>query len=166
MDEHGFALEPLERLREIAKNPLYAIELGKAAEHIACADLILHGYRAFLSDQGLPYDIVVDIAGRLIRVQVKACAFARNVNGQGKAPRLAYSFNVRRRGKNSQRRLTEEHCDIVACCALDIRRVAYFPIGACGQTMDIMPPGAVFQGRYKRRRIASIDGYPFNAALI
>jgi hypothetical protein len=40
--------------------PDRALELGKAAEHIVCADLILAGYRAFLADQGLPYDVVFD----------------------------------------------------------------------------------------------------------
>ena len=41
------------------------LEVGKAAEHLVCADLITSGYRAFLSDQGLPYDILVDIDGRV-----------------------------------------------------------------------------------------------------
>ena len=35
------------------------LELGKAAEHLVVADLILSGYRAYLTEQGLPYDVVV-----------------------------------------------------------------------------------------------------------
>ena len=45
---------------------------GTAAEHLVCADLLLCGYRAFLADQNCAYDIAVDVAGRLIRIQVKA----------------------------------------------------------------------------------------------
>jgi hypothetical protein len=39
------------------------LELGKAAEHLVVADLLLQRYRAFLSDQGLPYDAIVDLDG-------------------------------------------------------------------------------------------------------
>ena len=41
------------------------LELGKAAEHLVVADLILSGYRAYLTEQGLPYDVVVDHEGIL-----------------------------------------------------------------------------------------------------
>jgi hypothetical protein len=34
--------------------------MGKAAEHLVCADLLMKGYNAFLSAQGLPYDVVID----------------------------------------------------------------------------------------------------------
>ena len=46
------------------------LQIGKAGEHLACFDLISQGYHAFLSDQGLPYDIVLDIDGELRRIQV------------------------------------------------------------------------------------------------
>jgi len=36
-------------------NKLSELEIGKAAEHLVCADLILKGYRSFLADQGLPF---------------------------------------------------------------------------------------------------------------
>jgi hypothetical protein len=36
------------------------LEMGKAAEHLVCADLLMKGYNAFLSAQGLPYDVVID----------------------------------------------------------------------------------------------------------
>ncbi len=55
------------------------LEVGKAAEHLVVADLILSGYRAYLTDQGLPYDVVVDVGGRLYRVQVKATRGLRPV---------------------------------------------------------------------------------------
>lgn len=154
----------LEKLRILASNPNNALELGKAAEHIVCADLMLQGYRCYLSDQGLPYDLIVD-AGTLFRVQVKASCFAKNMNMSGRSPRLGYNFSVRRRGKNGDKRLSGEHCEIVALVALDIRVAAYLPVSEVGTTCQMMPPGYSFPGKFKRSRILSIDKLPFSEAL-
>ena len=35
------------------------LECGKAGEYLVCADLILKGYIAYPSEQGLPYDVVM-----------------------------------------------------------------------------------------------------------
>ena len=37
------------------------LQKGKAGEYLVCADLILKGFVAFISEQGLPYDVVLDI---------------------------------------------------------------------------------------------------------
>jgi hypothetical protein len=143
-----------------------ALELGKAEEHLVCADLILAGYRAFLSDQGLPYDIVVDLSGRPVRIQAKGCCAPTNVNASGRNPRMCYSFSVRRRGKDGSKRLSIEHCDVIAAVALDIRAVAYFPLDRVGQTLQLLPPGyARKPSRYRVRWAAAIDQYPFAAAI-
>lgn len=139
----------VEILRRLASNSHSALELGKAAEHLVCADLTLSGYRAFLSDQGLPYDVVVDLAGRLVRVQVKSCCFSRNVNAAGRAERLAYSWCVRRCGKRASQRLSNEDCDIVALVALDIRVTAYLPISLCASTVQLCPPGYELRTKIK-----------------
>lgn len=124
-------------LRDMATDPACAMEIGRASEHLVVADLITQGYRAFLTEQGLPYDVVADIDNRLIRIQVKAACFARNVNTQGRSERIAYSWFVRRRGKDGTKRLTDSDCDIVALVALDVRRVAYAPVTACGGTVTL-----------------------------
>ena len=36
------------------------LQTGKEGEYLVCADLILKGLIAFPSEQGLPYDVVVD----------------------------------------------------------------------------------------------------------
>lgn len=36
------------------------LQIGKAGEHLVCCDLLTHGFNAFLSDQGLPFDVVTD----------------------------------------------------------------------------------------------------------
>ncbi len=153
-------------LSEKKLHRIEALELGKAAEHLVCADLILSGYMAYLSDQGLPYDVVVDVGGRLVRVQVKGSCYAKNVNVAGRCPNFVYRFHARRRGKGAKgERLSAKHCDVVAFVALDIRAVAYLPLLEVAQTVSLFPPGYAFAGKYKRNRFASIDGFPFSKAI-
>ena len=144
-----------------------ALEIGKAGEHLVCADLLLKGYRAYLSDQGLPYDVIVDCGARLIRLQVKSTLSARNVNAQGLIPRIAYNFNARRRGKNGHARLNFNDCDLLAFVALDIKEIAYVPLAAVGTTFALMPPGKEFPGQIKNRidRTGNIDCFPIARAL-
>lgn len=145
-----------------------AMDAGKAAEHLVCADLLLHGYQAFLGDQGLPYDVLVDLGDRIIRVQVKATLRARNANVSGRAANMVYVFNVRTRGSRDnprRERLSEKHCDLVALVALDTRAVAYMPISEVPQTVSLFPTGYEFPGKFKRSRYASIDQFPFSEAL-
>ena len=142
------------------------LEIGKAAEHLVCADLILSGYRAFLSDQGLPYDVVVDLNGRLIRIQVKSTLVAKNVSSASRAPRQAYNFNIRRRGANSSKRLSNLDCDIVALVALDVRIVAYLPIEIVGQSLQIVGLGELPEPRtWRGGWMRAIGQWPFVDAL-
>ena len=99
------------------------LQLGKAGEHIVCADLILQGFNAFLADQGLPYDVLVDLGGILKRIQVKATQ--HKVNYQ-KAKNV-YRFGTRR--AKGQRARTEIHyVDFFAFVALEIMEIAYVPV--------------------------------------
>jgi len=156
-------------LRKLALDPARALDLGKAAEHIVCADLILGGYRCYLSDQGHTYDLLVDLGcgdPRFCRIQVKSRCFPKNMNAGGRAARIGYTFHVRRRGKNGVgRRLDASDCDIVAMVAFDIGAVAYLPLNDVAQTCQFMPPGYAFAGRYKRTRGVAIDQFPFGSAL-
>lgn len=119
-----------------------ALEIGKAGEHIACADLIMHGYHCFLTGQGLPYDLAVEVDDKLLRVQVKATLAAKNVSANGRPERICYCWNIRSRGKKSTKRLDDSQCDIVALVALDTKSVAYFPIGAAAQTIQLLSDDA------------------------
>ena len=140
-----------------------ALEIGKAAEHIVCADLILSGYRAFLTDQGLPYDVVVDINGKLIRVQVKSTTAPRSVpNRPGSAP--SYMFHCRRAGKGGLRKIGNNEFEILALVALDLRHVAYIPITeSVLQTIHLRAPNSPKNHKNKSR--SNVDEYPFAAAL-
>lgn len=99
------------------------LQIGKVAEHLVCADLILQGYNAFLADQGLPYDVVVDTPVGLKRVQVKATRGAIDLPRQ----KNVYRFGTRR-SKGNRQRIDLHNFDFFAFVALDIKAIAYLPI--------------------------------------
>lgn len=142
-----------------------ALEIGKAAEHLVCADLILLGYRAFLADQGLPYDVIVDYNGRLMRVQVKSTLYARPLPQRKRHPgAIGYLFYPRRRGHKARVKASNEF-DLLALVAIDIRQVAYMPLNKnTHQCIFLRPPG-VIPKKYGGTLIRNIDQYPFDRAL-
>ena len=112
------------------------LSAGVAGEHLVCADLLLQGYRAFLADQNCPFDVAVELNGRLIRIQVKATRAPKAVP-QRKGHFPAYMWNVRRCGKHGQRTYQANDFDVLACVALDCRRIAYLPPSMRIQTVHI-----------------------------
>jgi hypothetical protein len=123
----------LDQLKKLSGDPGKSMMmLGKAAEHIVCAHLIMSGYTAYLSEQALPYDVVVDAGDRLLRVQVKGSAFPINVNPAGAVPNYRYLFDLRKCGKGGSRVRWEFEFDIAAMVALDTCEIAYLPFAAIG----------------------------------
>lgn len=45
------------------------LQIGKAGEYIVCADIIIKGLVCYPSEQGLPYDVVIDNGSRLLKCQ-------------------------------------------------------------------------------------------------
>lgn len=129
---------------------------GTAAEHLVCADLLLDGWRAFLADQNCPYDVAVELNGRLVRVQVKATRQQRSIP-QRAIHTPAYMWHVRRAGKGGRRVYGADEFDLLALVALDIRRIAYLPPSAHKQTVHIRPPGSHGGKQF--------DDFPFRSAL-
>ncbi len=101
------------------------LETGKAAEHLVCCDLLLKAYNAFLSDQGLPYGIIVDLGSRILRVQVKGTRRPKNPL-PGHRLSEGYLFHIRRTGKRGTRIYGDNEFDMYALVALDIHAIAYF----------------------------------------
>lgn len=100
------------------------LQTGKAGEYLVCADLILKGFVAYPSEQGLPYDVVLDVNGRLLKVQVKTTYTYRTVP-QRQTVSYAYIFNIKRKGKKRQKRYSKEEIDIFALVCLDTMEVGY-----------------------------------------
>lgn len=141
----------------------HELEIGKAAEHLVCADLLLGGWTAYPTGQGLPYDVVCDLGDHLVRIQVKSTLCPKNpMPGARITP--AYFFNVRRAGRRGKRIYGNNEFDVYALVALDRRDVAYFAAGEVAtQYIAIRVPGA----RYGPGGRASRDfaGATFEHAL-
>jgi hypothetical protein len=126
-----------------------SLQAGKAAEHIACAELILQGWNAFVVDAGLPYDVLVDLSGgRFSRIQVKAtCQTTRPRNYPGRSPAFRRCRFALRRSRCGVRRISLESCDQVAFVALDIRAVAFLTVAAVTTSKGRVPEGVEFKSR-------------------
>ena len=125
------------------------LQLGKAGEHLVCADLILQGYNAFLADQGLPYDVLVDVDGKIKRIGVKS---TKQLTSTSKSKDI-YRFGTRK-GKGGITRIRKSEVDYYAFVALDIKKIAYVPIkemlvknGKVKQTMDFKTKRIKYRGR-------------------
>lgn len=102
------------------------LQIGKVGEHLVCADLILRGYNAFLSDQGLPFDVIIEHDGKIKSVQVKTTMGLIKYNNI-----YVYRFGIRC-GKRGSRAIKINSVDYFAFVALDIKSIAYIP------SIDIM----------------------------
>ena len=109
---------------------------GVAGEHLVCADLLLRGYRAFIADQNCPYDVAMDVGGRLVRIQVKATRKERPTP-QRKQHTPAYLFHIRRCGNGGRRSYDGRDFDLMALVALDIKEVAYIRMAEAKQTVHL-----------------------------
>ena len=100
------------------------MQIGKAGEYLVCADLILKCFVAYPSEQGLPYDVVLDIDGKLYKVQVKTTTTYRTIP-QRKDDMKSYVFNIKRKGKYGKKRYANDEIDIFALVCLDTMQIGY-----------------------------------------
>lgn len=121
------------------------LEMGRAGEYFAIYELIKQGYPAFLSDQGLSYDIAVDVGGMLARGQVKSTAGHRDC---GKSKNVL-RFGART-GKGMLKNTSVEACDFYVFVSLDDKLAAFVLTGGMEsatnegfvkQTMDFRAAG-------------------------
>lgn len=115
-------------------NMLDMLEVGKAGEHLVCADLIMKGYKAYLTDQGLSYDVIVDIDNKLLRIQVKTTLHSSFIP-QRKQNYKSYKFNCRRCGKGGRKEYSNEDVDIVAFVCIEDNLIGYLKIEDVRSTM-------------------------------
>lgn len=134
-------------------------ERGKAAEYLVAADLILQGIPATIIHGAWPYDVLAEIDGKTIRVQVKSTV---KLKSWAKAKNV-YRFGLRN-GKHGTRRICPDSVDVVAFVALDIRRVAYFHIseltartGYMKQTVDLRISSSYEGRKYSNGTIRKLD---------
>jgi hypothetical protein len=122
------------------------LSIGVAGEHLVCADLITQGYTAFLSDQGLPYDVVADIDGKLTKIQVKTTRQCKEVP-QRKEHTPAYLFHIKRCGKGGRKTRTASDVDMFALVALDTKQVGYVRSSLIVSTLIVRSD--IHRGKYR-----------------
>jgi hypothetical protein len=120
------------------------LQIGKAGEYLVCADLILRGYVAFPSEQGLPFDVVLNIEGKLLKIQVKSTRAAKHIP-QRKSDIPAYIFHIGingcgNKGKKRRTKYDSKQVDLFALVALDSKRIAYIPYFDTQTTMNFRVP--------------------------
>lgn len=142
--------------------------IGAAASHIVCADLLLRGYTAFLAAEGARYDIVLDVRGRLLRVQAKGSTSPASRARQ----RPVYRFATRRadrrapEAKHQLWRYGPDSVDLLALVAIDIRVVAYLPVvGQVPFGINFYPPATPPFIRKNQHARVNIDEAPIEEAL-
>ena len=117
------------------------LQAGKAGEYLVCADLILKGYVAFPSEQGLSFDVVL-VGDKLYKLQVKTTRKLASVP-QRKNRTDKYLFHVRRCGKGGRRSYNKGEVDIFALVALDTKTIGYLKASDTKQTMFFLPENGV-----------------------
>ncbi len=112
------------------------LQIGKAGEYLTCYDMIMKDCIAYLSEQGLPYDVVIDTGSKLLKCQVKTTERPRVIPQRNKET-LAYIFNVKRHGKNGTKRYDENEIDIFALVCLDNKDVGYIKNERMPDTLNL-----------------------------
>jgi hypothetical protein len=119
--------------------------IGVAGEHLVCFDLITRGFTCFMTEQGLPYDIIADINGRLVKVQVKATRTHSEIP-QRKNHYPSYLFNIRRCGKGGRKLYGENDVDIFAVVCIETKQVGYVSANRMPSTLSVRVDS--FKGNY------------------
>jgi len=100
------------------------LQIGKVGEYLVCADIILKDMIAFPSEQGLPYDVLIDNGKKLLRCQVKTTSGLREIPQRNKKS-YAYIFNIKRCGKNNKKIYSLNEVDLFALVCLDTKKIGY-----------------------------------------
>jgi len=120
-------------------------QIGKAGEHLVCADLILKNLSISMADEALPYDVLLDIGYKILKIQVKTTVTHKQSN-QWRGVNEAYIFGVKRKGANSIKRYAENEVDVFALVVLETKQVGYLINGDMPTTINIRPDK--FKGQY------------------
>jgi hypothetical protein len=126
-----------------------SLKQGLMAEHLVIIDILRSGFYAYAASPTMAYDVVADVDGKLLRIQVKSTRGLKET--AGRTP--FYSFS-----NNSVADAADY--DLVALIALDIGVVAYLPKSVGNREKITLP--AVDAKAARRRKI---DEYSFLFAL-
>lgn len=135
---------------------------GRAGEHLVCADLMLNNIPCFIVEGKSHYDIVADIDGRLLKVQVKATSQYRK-RTQVKNLTPVYIFQARKYGKGGRLSYQKGDADIIAYVALRDKKIAYFQADVVQQSMTLKTRD--YKDQYTSKAGKFIEDYPLEKIL-
>lgn len=135
---------------------------GRAGEHLVCADILARGYECFIAEGRLPYDVVADICGRMVRIQVKTTSGIKACP-QRKNHTPVYMWNARKFGKGSRHSYAETDADLVAYVALDRKLIAYRTSERIAQSTVLRI--ADYRDRYYGKTGQFVEDFPFEKAV-
>ena len=119
--------------------------IGVAGEHLVCFDLIAKGFTAFMTEQGLPYDLIADINGKLTKIQVKTTR-THSATAQRKNHYPSYTFNIRKCGKGGRSFYSSDDVDLFALVCADTRQIGYVAMSDMPSTLSVRVDE--FKGKY------------------
>lgn len=100
-----------------------ALHRGRIGEYLVAADILLGGYECFQSAPGMAYDLVADINGTLLRVQVKTTATLSAIRNDNESS--SYVFNINYCGSGGKIKYNPTDFDLVAMVILPEKSVGY-----------------------------------------
>ena len=110
--------------------------IGVAGEHLVCFDLISRGFTCFMTEQGLPYDIIADINNKLVKIQVKTTRTHSEIP-QRKNHYPSYLFHIRRCGKGGKKLYSENDVDVFAVVCVETKQVGYVSADRMPSTLSV-----------------------------
>jgi len=127
----------------------HELRIGRAGQHLAMFDLLSNGYCCCQTEEGMAYDVIVDLGVRLVRLQVKATMKPARMNGGYATP--TYLFHVRRAGRHGKREYSVGEFEGFALVCMDTRKVWYYPfLGRIAKTLIFRVPGIAYKNGFGR----------------
>lgn len=112
------------------------LHVGRAGEYLVAAQLLSMGFDVSMAEQGMPYDLIADVNGRLLRVQVKSTRKASPV--PGRKDQEAYIYRISRCGKKGSGSYIGA-VDIIAIVAIDAKAVGFISANKMPTTLLVRP---------------------------
>lgn len=135
---------------------------GRAGEHLVCADFLLNNIPCFIVEGKSHYDMIADVSGMLLKIQVKATSQYRS-RSQIKNLTPVYFFQARKYGKGARLSYQKGDADIIAYVALDSKKIAYFQADIVQQCVSFKIKK--FKNKYTSKAGMFIEDYPIDKIL-
>lgn len=100
------------------------LNIGRIGQYLALVDLLLKGIEAFPTAEKMNYDIVAEVEGRLIKLQVKT---TQKLKILAKCNSPVYEFDLRTGGENNRKEYQKEEVNGFVFVVLDKKKVFYLP---------------------------------------